>query len=47
MRTPVATLEVALTAVDRHDDDAVAELVAFVNAHYRSELPLGLCPVRC
>ena len=40
MRTPVATLEVALSAVDRHDDDAVAELVAFVNAHYRSELPL-------
>jgi hypothetical protein len=40
MRTPVAALAVALTAVDRHDPDAVSELVAFVNAHYRSELPL-------
>lgn len=40
MRTPVAALAVALTAVDRHDPDAVTELVAFVNAHYRSELPL-------
>ncbi len=32
--------QVRLVAVDRSDDVAVDDLVAFVNAHYHSELPL-------
>jgi GNAT superfamily N-acetyltransferase len=37
---PPATTAVHLTPVDEKDDVAVDELVAFVNAHYKSELPL-------
>ena len=37
---PPASLTLRLAAVDAADDAAVDELVAFVNAHYRSELPL-------
>jgi GNAT superfamily N-acetyltransferase len=41
MQSPApAPLVVRLAAVDVADDDAVDELVAFVNMHYRSELPL-------
>jgi len=40
MQSPVLPLSVTLRRVDANDDNAVAELVAFVNAHYRSELPL-------
>jgi GNAT superfamily N-acetyltransferase len=37
---PPAAQKLRLVAVDANDDAAVDELVAFVNAHYRSELPL-------
>jgi GNAT superfamily N-acetyltransferase len=37
---PPAAWKLRLVAVDAHDAGAVDELVAFVNAHYKSELPL-------
>jgi GNAT superfamily N-acetyltransferase len=37
---PPADLKLRLVAVNADDDAAVDDLVAFVNAHYKSELPL-------
>lgn len=45
MRTPDAPLAVRLIPVDARDPAAVAELVAFVNAWYPSELPLDAADV--